>query len=729
MDSADFCNTEDAVSVLLEYLVDPKLPLKSSARSPNPSQGDQESVANQVHAVVLLYNYYYRKQHPQLEVLGFESFCKLATIVRPGLLAYLKLMQLSNATELTDVESQLSLTEKKIMDACNICESLDASKNVPSTEGWPISKVSVFLVDSGRHCCLLKFGCATQGVWSFVEKDINLLNNNSKGTIGSEHIAKRRRHIRKPIKNVSGVDEATIQHLAFSAIEETTGIKQSSLLVLEKHIVYSTSKEKAATAFYIMQCTEPDTNHVIDHPVRDVIDSLQGPLFVRNSSQWLHTSVVEYFHLLPYARLLSDWFSREELFDSLQGERVALEIINANSSEIIEKPSVEEVPSISCGQHTGNMTETGSMKQNEVDENYVVDVNDDIMKVDDDSLIHTKTTITDVNVSNKVQTNNHKEQTSSAVRCLVNKGESADSLKTPRITTNASIKNQDCNDISLDGNRTANDNHASVQNSNRNDLEKVSTVLASNDQQLSQAASKVVLSKGAKLGESADSLKRPRISTNGSIKNQDCNDMSLDENWTRNDNHASVQNSNRNELEKVYAVLASKDQQLSQAALKVVLSKRAKLCLQLRDLEDQIAQCDKNIQILNAGEGDLALKMQLLIEGCSEVSLGSLVQQSIHQPSKDQDSSQFVRSKRSPDITANNPCEELDDVCCKNNWILPRYSHSVLNGGLYAANVIVKGMNSEYSADGEALLDPLEARESAAEQMLAKLRSVRNIHR
>ncbi|XP_065851078.1 uncharacterized protein [Euphorbia lathyris] len=702
MYSADFCRTEDAVGVLLEYLVDPKLPSKASARI-TPSRNDQESVAKQVHAVVLLYNYYHRKQHPQLEVLSFESFCKLTTIMRPTFMAFTKLMQLSNDTQLTDVERQLSLTEKKIMDACNICESLDASQNAPSIEGWPISKVSVFLIDSGRHCCWLKFGSATQGVWSLIEKDFDLMNNKPKGTIDLEHTERKKRHIRKPIKNVSCADDAMIHHFAFSAVEETTGIKQSSLSVLEKRVVYSMSKEKAAAWFYIMQCTEPEKNHVIDHPIRDAIDRLQGPLFMKSSSQWLHTSVVEYFHLLPYASVLSEWFSSEEPSNSLQVERVASEITNGNISKKIEKPRMEKVPKSSCRQHIGSRTETGSMKQNEDNKNYVVDLHATAAaEVDDYCLNHTKTINMDVNTSNKIQSNNCKEQTTSVVRCLngsLNKGESADSFKRPRITTNRSIDSQDCNDITLDENWTTNDNNAIVQNSNRVDLEK---------------------------GESADSFKRPRITTNGSIDSQDCNDITLDENWTTNDNNAIVQNSNRVDLEKVCAVLASKDQQLSQAALKVVLSKRARLCLQLRDLEDQIAQCDKNIQILNAGEGDLALKMQFLIEGCSEVSLGSLVQESIHQHSKDQDSTQFLKRKRSPDIRANNPCQELDDVCCRNNWILPRYCLTARDGGL-VANVIVKGMNLEHSASGEARPHPHEARESAAVKMLAKLCNMPNI--
>uniref|UniRef100_A0A2C9W0S9 DUF7915 domain-containing protein n=1 Tax=Manihot esculenta TaxID=3983 RepID=A0A2C9W0S9_MANES len=49
-----------------------------------------------------------------------------------------------------------------------------------------------------------------------------------------------------------------------------TGINERDLVVLEKHVVYSTSKEKAAACFYIMQCTQPN-NHITQIPIKDAI--------------------------------------------------------------------------------------------------------------------------------------------------------------------------------------------------------------------------------------------------------------------------------------------------------------------------------------------------------------------------------------------------------------------------------------------------------------------------
>jgi phage anti-repressor protein len=37
---------------------------------------------------------------------------------------------------------------------------------------------------------------------------------------------------------------------------------------------------------------------------------MQGPLFEKSFSDWTMNSIVEYFHVLPYATLIEDWFSR-----------------------------------------------------------------------------------------------------------------------------------------------------------------------------------------------------------------------------------------------------------------------------------------------------------------------------------------------------------------------------------------------------------------------------------
>ncbi|TVU11269.1 hypothetical protein EJB05_44843, partial [Eragrostis curvula] len=88
-----------------------------------------------VQAMVLLYNYYHRKQFPQLAFADPERFI-LAALRAAGdadLLAYLT----------HDAEAETSLTDKAVQDACGIAEALDAkADSPPRTSTWPISKVT-----------------------------------------------------------------------------------------------------------------------------------------------------------------------------------------------------------------------------------------------------------------------------------------------------------------------------------------------------------------------------------------------------------------------------------------------------------------------------------------------------------------------------------------------------------------------------------------------------------
>ncbi|ESR56295.1 hypothetical protein CICLE_v100233381mg, partial [Citrus x clementina] len=210
------------------------------------------SVIPMVHAVVLLYNYYHIKQHRQLKFEGFESFSKLAVVLKPTLLAHMKLLQRSNDSELDDPDKQLSVTEKKIMDACDISNSLDASKDIPSTEGWPISKVAVLLIDSRKENCFLKHSSMTEGFFSLIEKDLDVSSCISE--VMSEGKQKRKKI--KVTRNFfeDAVDEDTLQQVAFSAVKEAAGINQNELIIIRSDVAYSLSKEKTMARFYIMQC-------------------------------------------------------------------------------------------------------------------------------------------------------------------------------------------------------------------------------------------------------------------------------------------------------------------------------------------------------------------------------------------------------------------------------------------------------------------------------------------
>ncbi|KAK6137087.1 hypothetical protein DH2020_029173 [Rehmannia glutinosa] len=249
--------TKDVVQAFMETLVDPRLASRVSVNDP-PSIDAQKSVARQMRAVVLLYNYYHRKQKPELEFLDFVSFCKLALSLRPSLTSFMNLMNERESVELNVAEDRLSVTEKAVKDACDITMALDASKDVPTTEGCPISKIAVLLIDSKRENCLLQFGAVTEGVWSPFEKDLNESNINREILV-QEKMGKKRK-----ISNQKRTDDSKFLQLGFDVVKDITGIDSSDIVILETHVTYSLSKEKSAVQFYMMQYRKPfSTNQIV----------------------------------------------------------------------------------------------------------------------------------------------------------------------------------------------------------------------------------------------------------------------------------------------------------------------------------------------------------------------------------------------------------------------------------------------------------------------------------
>ncbi|XP_071690271.1 uncharacterized protein [Rutidosis leptorrhynchoides] len=281
--------TEETVEALMDYLVGPLLPLKVSDIANAPSESQQKSVAKQVHAVAILYNYYHRIHHQKSEFLKFDQFCCLAIMFKPSILHHFKYMSKSDRPVLDDPEKQLSLAEKAIMDACTISKTLlDATTNGScSVKEWPISKVAVLLIDSKKENCFLQFN---DGVWSLIEKDLY-----------SEKEYEKKR-LRK-------YDEDEEVGFAFIAVKEATGIIYNKLKVLKSDVVYSLSHAKTSTRFYVMQCTQSiNEDNLV--PIQDAIRSLQGPVVKKCSGSWIITPIVEYYYLLPYADIISKLFSR-----------------------------------------------------------------------------------------------------------------------------------------------------------------------------------------------------------------------------------------------------------------------------------------------------------------------------------------------------------------------------------------------------------------------------------
>ncbi|XP_027771804.1 uncharacterized protein LOC107012681 isoform X1 [Solanum pennellii] len=592
------CATEEVVDALLECMVEPLLGRSSCKSKEVPTLDQQKSMAKQVGAVVLLYNYYYRKQHQdqKIEFLNFASFCQLAVVLKPTLMTYMKLMHRSVYTDVDNLESQLSLTEKEIMRACDISSTLDDAEVVPLSQKWPTSKVAVFLVDSRRENCLLMHSSMTCAVWSIIEKHLDV---SSSYLFDSKCISKKKK-TNMFSTSLQYADGSSLQDLALSAATEATGINRSDLVVLESHLVYSLDKEKASTQLYLVQSTKlvnegftisirrilerscdrlPPRQVKVSCPIccipkkscpnlfqlfgdhswslkqRHVVSCLQGPLIKKKSCGWSVAPAVEYFHLLPYREILSNWHSREQLSSGLQDLNV--EVVAAHAYDI----------------HVG-----GSSCKKEVNQENVAPP---MIKL-----------------------------------CIT-----------------------DFNDEKI------------VEAKRRRNMQGVSAV------GLSQLGSQ----------QSVDGV----------------------------------------------TTLASKEYAISQSALTVLRWKREKLHYQLRILEDEIALCNKTIQAeLNGGENEA------LIDGCNDMCIED--EGSTNQLVEDSCTIQYSKGKRLSEaiLTLQNRCQQLDQFCCRNNWVLPTYQVFPLEGG-FLAKVIVRAADSKVVSRSKICESPREARESAAAHVIS----------
>ncbi|KAJ4849898.1 hypothetical protein Tsubulata_048923 [Turnera subulata] len=632
------CPSEDAISALLDLLVEPTLPSTPSTKF-DPSRYDQEAIAKQVHAVVLLYNHYHRRRHPTLEFMVFEDFIKLAGILKPSLQSLFSLLRCSNSNH-AEAEAEtpaLSLTEQKIMDACEVAKSLDDPGLSSSVEGWPVSKIAVLLVDSELENCFLQFGSITEGVWSLIEKDIDIPTNNA----GSDTCKKR-----KYTRSSNG-----FQKLAFSAVKDATGIAQGSLEVLETHVTYCLTKLKTAARFYIIQCTQPDNHDVIKMPLLDAVQSLKGPLFTKSSNWWSTTSVVEYFHLLPYAETLLDWLSRKGLLKNVIAEEMEMDAINTISHKSKEVPPEPEVPK----------------------------------QFDKPHLSEVVTDQSDRNSFDSPRQNNNS-------KCCIGGTEVDDSFTVHFQDKNK--KKDACAQAKPEINREITKPEGGCLKGPTN---------------------------GAKLQADADGFATRQIDPALSGENVSNGDKACNNGSSSDDENGETPvvalKSNRKLFDKLSTIISSKDKELSQAALTLILRRRDKLSLQQREIEEQIAQCDKHIHtILNGGEDDLALKLESVLECCNDISSSGYFQRGI-QYQEGQSLLQSCKKRKWTD-----PCEELDGICYEKNWILPTY-HLYARDGEFEATVHVKGtdFDLEWSSKGDLRLKPREAKESAAAHMLVKL--------
>ncbi|PKU70133.1 hypothetical protein MA16_Dca020623 [Dendrobium catenatum] len=307
MDSPAFVPAKDAVESLIRRFVSPLLPRLKSSRPP-PTVEEQKKVGKQMHAVVILYNYYQRRESPISEYLDFRSFCEIACISYSSLIDYMKFM-CNGTRSFEDDQDQMSITEKFVMNACDICTALNASIDSCNINEWAISKVAVFLVDAAKEKCLLKNGHIILGSWSLVEKDLEKPIEKSACSLDMNYAFKNRRTANESDK-CNGIEDF-LQEFAYSIVEQDMGITCSNLNILEYHLSYSLSQPRSSTRLYIMTYKGPGSSSV-EISIKDVT-SLRGPP-VKCSSYAMKpeiTSVAEHYCLLPYIDIIAEWSTRK----------------------------------------------------------------------------------------------------------------------------------------------------------------------------------------------------------------------------------------------------------------------------------------------------------------------------------------------------------------------------------------------------------------------------------
>ncbi|XP_052172406.1 uncharacterized protein LOC127788310 isoform X2 [Diospyros lotus] len=643
---------EDVVQALLDYLLDPVLPFKSIAHVV-PSLSEQQLVSKQVLALVLLYNYYQRKRHLEVEFLGFESFCKLAVILKPALIGYMKLMHRSDYVELDDLEDHLSMTEKAVMNACDIALSLDASKDAPSIEGWPATKAAILLTDSSGDNCLLQFSSITHGVWSLIEKELDV---SSQG----KHTNNRKRNMRKPLRDEVKTDKGAFEQLVLSAVKEVTGINQSDLLILESHCVYALNKEKEAAHFYIIQCTKSFIEGT-QLPVKDVIESLQGPLVRRSSRCWTVTPVVQYFHMLPYAGVLTEWYSRKVFSNSLGDLRVKLQDADAKHSQTIanlcDKVATEgtddfekNINGPNSVNKKGSKIITESLRKGDCDTSA--------MDVDDSATVNHQNENRSKSKCNLTKFYHYQRRMStSADSTILAKGscfkvEMGDSVKTSCVSKFRDEKADAVNKsmtLSSQDELPIRDRALIPFKLSSKHLEKLEVTLTSKENALQQAALRFLLNKRTKLSCQLRDLEADIVACDRSIQTISdgvADDLAL----------------------KIEAII----DEYSDVFLKVETETQEKTCQYIES------------------------------QGSSQRRGKRLSEAVLTLPN----SSQW----------------ELDNICYENNWTLPTYHVSPADGG-FQASVSVAGEKFQLSAGSHMKTSPRLARESAAAELIAKLQS------
>ncbi|XP_062198438.1 uncharacterized protein LOC133901177 [Phragmites australis] len=628
---------EDAVKLLVEHLVLPVLPRGALRGEEALAPEKQETVARQMHAAVLLYNYYHRKQFPQLDFADPKRFCMSASLVaRDALLVYLNQVHERRKGAVGDAGAALSVTDRAVMDACHIAKALDATQDSPEMTMWPISKVAVLLLDRTKKRCLIEHGPMTKGVWSIVEKEIKTASSSDMSVQGSSN---------KEIPLPS--EPYVLQQIAYAEVELKTGMKRPNLRFLEEHLVYSLSKKETTTKLIVVQYEQTVNDKLKEMPLEDLIGRMSGPIF-KSVPYPITTSVVECYHLLPYKEVLLNLLNREWPLDSSHSEPKEQSLHN-EKSEIDESLKEQEANSKSKMKKT--TTNVSTPKKNK-----------QVAKAVGNSGINNCNTSKNRKNSNM----NSKRKSVTATPAT---------LAVPAAETLKSVSNS----VSAKATRETSEEFVDLKASVQVD----------------------------KTEKHSDSRNTPRdIFT---VKAPEV-DLVLKD-------HA-LESQTEKVTEKSGGITNNMDDQMY-VSLQSLQRMRDDILHNHCMLGDQSAQCDMDIQTILT-EGAMTPRVMSILERYENSSSNKVANSTCS--GEGRQTMNMKRKRLTEAILLRNKCQELDEICRENNWILPRYKVlPSVTDEMYKASVYLMCPDFDMSVDGDMKVTPREARNSAASKMLYKL--------
>ncbi|KAL6557142.1 hypothetical protein OROMI_017492 [Orobanche minor] len=599
--------TEDVVQALMETLVDPLLPL--SVSDVPPQEDDQKSVAKQMHAVVLLYNYHHRRQKPELKFLDFPSFCKLSVVVKPPLVSFMKLTMENGSTKSSAAENHLSITEKAIKDACDIALALDAKSESPNIEGWPISKVAILLIDSKKENCMLRFGDVTKGVWSLIEKELDASKIN-RDVLSDEKTGDKRKLNNLPTYD----DDDGFLQLGYDAMNHITGTG-----------IGSCSPQCSGT-FDVKE--EVSLKFLVDRR------SLQGPLAEKlDYGFWKTTTVVEFYHMLPYVEFISCWLSGSSGTEVNSSDKIATENCDRNTSEHSSHGNMKSPVRISQSTSKDGGNKNTDHRYKDLLSGPLIGLKE--MNTNEMTTTCTENEDASKKVMSKLRVYHHRKKNNSSIQNNASVREHGGHLKGRPAWVHSvgslNLHHPECRD-------------EKVVNEDKGDV---------------------------------------------TISNDQAQDISASE-----------------ELEN---------------ALSLLYRKRQELYSQVCNMEDTLAFCDNDIIRIRDG-GDVGVARE-----CIKVLLSGRYHSMLEHGTQNQDNGESHREKKTRlseiYLPGKSSRQDLEYICLTNNWRLPRYLIEP-SDGKFVSNVFVQGKdNIELHSKGGVEYYPCDARESAAAQMIAKLRN------